>query len=505
MKQIKLFANVMLIAMLILVTACSASNSNGNQPNATNSQNGSTEQGGKQEAPYEIVLGYPILGEVPADIDAVEAAINKITLEKINATVKLSRYPIGQWFQQKNLIMASSEKMDLILTDFETYSGSVAKNQYLELDELISQYGKGIAEALGDNLNVAKIKGNVYATPVKGFTNTGTAILMRKDLLDKYGIDAVTIQSTDDLNAVFATIKQGEPDITVLAPSNGPMPLTAVIDGINVDTLTDGLGVLPNDSDEMKIVNLYELPEYTEALTQLRSWYQAGYLPKDAANTKVDAKDLIRNGTAFAFYEGNTVFLEDQLSAQVGTELVKVVMQKPVLNTQNVLGLMWAIPRNNTQNAEKAMEFLNLMYANEEILNLINFGLEGTHYTKQEDGVIELIANSGYTMNQSFMFGNQLLTYVLQGEDPALRDEDVKFGETVERSKAIGFLPGTDAVTTEVVAVNNVLDQYKKALESGSVDPVKIHPEFVKKLKEAGIDKIIAEKQRQLDEWLAAQ
>src|SRR5690606_36851164 len=189
----------------------------------------------------------------------------------------------------------------------------------------------------------------------------------------------------------------------------------------------------------------------------------------------------------FSFYEGNTVFLEDQLSAQVGKELVKVIMQEPVLNTQNVLGLMWGIPRSNTQNAEKAMEFLNLMYSDEHIINLINFGLEGTHYNKKAENVIELIPNSGYTMNQSFMFGNQLLTYVLEGEDPALREEDLEFGSTVKRSKAIGFLPSTDAVTTEVVAVNNVLDQFKKALESGSVDATKIHPEFVSKFKEAGI------------------
>src|SRR5690606_38747579 len=251
MKKVKVMISMLTIAMLVFVAACSSSGSNGN----SNAGSGNKEQGDKQntnqEEPYEIVLGYPILGEVPADIDKVEAAINEITLEKINATVRLSRYTIGQWFQQKNLILASNEKMDLLLTDFEAYSGVVSKNQFLELDELIAQHGAGISEALGDNLNVARINGSIYATPVKGFTNTGTAILMRKDLLDKYNINVADIKSTDDLDTVFATIKQNEPDITVLAPSNGPMPLTSVIDWVNVDTLTDGLGVMVNDADEM--------------------------------------------------------------------------------------------------------------------------------------------------------------------------------------------------------------------------------------------------------------
>jgi len=39
---------------------------------------------------------------------------------------------------------------------------------------------------------------------------------------------------------------------------------------------------------------------------------------------------------------------------------------------------------------------------------------------------------------------------------------------------------------------------------TGSVDPESKLPEFIEKLKVAGIDKIIEEKQNQLDEWVAA-
>ncbi len=498
MKKKNVFVSALLAVAMIGTAACSSA-----EPSPNNGEAGATATA--NEKPYEIVLGYPVLGEVPADIDAVEAEINNITLEKMNATVKLSRITIGQWFQQKNLILAGNEKMDLILTDFESYSPAVAKNQFMELDELIQAKGQGIRDALGSNLDVAQIKGKVYATPVKSFTDTGTALLMRKDLLDKYGVDASQIKGTNDLDAVFATIKQNEPDLTVLAPPNGPMPLTSVIDWINVDTLTDGLGVLPNGSSDMKVVNVYEMPEYVDALAKLRSWYEAGYLPKDAANAKVAPQDLMRNGDVFAIYEGNTVFLEDQVATTTGQDLVKVVLQKPVLNTQNVLGLLWAIPRNNTGNAEKAMEFLNLTYTDKDLINLINYGLEGKHYTKTGDNVIKPIAGSGYTMQQSFMFGNRTLTYVLDGEDPGLREEDKAFGESVERSRAIGFLPTTEAVSAEIVAVKNVLDQYKKALETGSVDPAKVHPEFIAKLKAAGIDTILAEKQKQLDAWVATQ
>ena len=489
---------------MAIATACGSNTGTTDNGSAKGAEEAPTASAPTSE-PVEIVLGYPVLGEVPADIDAVEAEINKITLEKINAKVKLSRISIGQWFQQKNLILAGNEQMDLFVTSFEEYAGFVAKNQFLELDELLETHGQGVQEALGDSkLEAARINGSIYATPVNSFTDTGTALMMRKDLLEKHGFDISQIKGTNDLDAVFQAMKEKE-NIFGVAPPNGPMPMTSVIDWLSYDTLADSLGVLPHNSADMKVVNLFEMPEYVEALKKMRSWYQAGYLPKDAANAKSAPQDLLKSGEVFSIYEGNTVFLEDQISTTSGREVVKVVLQKPVLTTQNVLGLIWAMPRNNVKHPEKAMELLNLMYTDKDIINLINFGIEGKHYTKVSDNVISLIPDSGYRMNQSFMFGNRLLTYVLEGEDPALREADLEFGKTVERSRALGFLPTTEAVTNEIVAVKNVLDQYRKALETGSVDPEKVHPEFVAKLKAAGIDTIIAEKQKQLDAWLAQQ
>ena len=41
-------------------------------------------------------------------------------------------------------------------------------------------------------------------------------------------------------------------------------------------------------------------------------------------------------------------------------------------------------------------------------------------------------------------------------------------------------------------------------IDFGTIDPAKKLPEFIEKLKAAGIEKVIAEKQKQLDAWAAA-
>ena len=51
--------------------------------------------------------------------------------------------------------------------------------------------------------------------------------------------------------------------------------------------------------------------------------------------------------------------------------------------------------------------------------------------------------------------------------------------------------------------IEKVKGQYLKLLEAGCVDLDTVYPEFVQKLYDAGLQRVIDEKQRQLDLWLA--
>jgi putative aldouronate transport system substrate-binding protein len=57
-------------------------------------------------------------------------------------------------------------------------------------------------------------------------------------------------------------------------------------------------------------------------------------------------------------------------------------------------------------------------------------------------------------------------------------------------------------VETEQSTVKNVIAKYLTQLEYGTVDVDTVLPEFLKDLENAGMNKIIEENQRQLNEWL---
>jgi putative aldouronate transport system substrate-binding protein len=68
------------------------------------------------------------------------------------------------------------------------------------------------------------------------------------------------------------------------------------------------------------------------------------------------------------------------------------------------------------------MRFLDLLYADAELVNLLDWGIEGAttsgsperHHPADgaEDGRV------GYQPNHGWLFGNQFLSYIFLGDDP---------------------------------------------------------------------------------------
>ena len=100
---------------------------------------------------------------------------------------------------------------------------------------------------------------------------------------------------------------------------------------------------------------------------------------------------------------------------------------------------------------------------------------------------------------------NELIVNVWQEDPPDVWQQVEAFNREAHPSPARGFVWDNRDVLGEVSACNGVLDAYRNALECGSLDPAVVLPRMNQELEAAGIDRIIAEKQEQLDRWLAAQ
>ncbi|MCS7464195.1 ABC transporter substrate-binding protein [Paenibacillus doosanensis] len=489
------------LALSVMAAGCSGgggSASDGAKQGASGAA--ASDNGGK---PYEVTLVY--MGNESADTKKVSEAMSEITKKKINATVKLQPISAGAWAQQTNLALTSQEKIDVFMaSSIYNFSAQVSAGHFLPLDDLLAKYGKDITKLMDPAyLNAGKVSGKQYAIPTNKDLATQGGIVMRKDMIDKYKIDLGAIKTIQDLDAVFATIKKNEPQLIPIVTSTASTPVDNLLKD---DVLVDKLGVLPNYDNGFKVENLYESAEYADLLKTMRKWYEAGYFSRDAATSTEQPYDVVKANKAFSFFNVMKVGSAESQSLRTGMPMVTVPLTDAVSTTSHVTNFMHAIPRGS-QNPEKAMMLINLLYSDKELVNLLNWGIEGTHYVKKSDNVIDYppgvdVKSVSYnTGNISFMFGNQFLNYTWPNQMPDIWQKTDEFNKKAKKSVALGFTFDATPVKTEVGAVNNVLQQFKAGLETGTLDPEKTLPTFISRLKAAGMEKIISEKQAQLDRW----
>ncbi|UQZ35494.1 ABC transporter substrate-binding protein [Paenibacillus sp. PK3_47] len=495
----------LLMILMLAVTACSG-NSGGNSASGGNTESGSANSSGSQEEPYEVVYAYPAFSNVPADIQEVQEAINKISVDKINVKVKLLPISNSAFTNQINLMLSSGEKLDMFAM-LSSYSNQVAKGALYPIGDIMEENAQGTIDALGiDYYNATKVGGVSYGVPSLRDLAQDFGIVVRKDVVDKYNINLDEVKTFDDFELIFKAVKENEPGMAGATNlTNGSILSTYGIQ----DPLGNNLGVLLNHGlDDLKVVNLFASEEYKQIVTKIREWYLAGYLVKDAATSPELNNVMVKSGKAASWLSAMKPGFETQESRNVGVEMTAARTQTPVAMTDTVTNVAIGVAATSEQ-PEKALQFLNLMYTDKDIVNLIDWGIEGKHYVKVEgsDSVIKYPDgvtgdNVGYK-SDGWMHGNQFLSYVFEGDDPDVYVKMNEFNQSASKSKALGFTFNGDSVKAEIAACNAVLDQYRRAIESGVLELDKALPEFLKKLDDAGINTIITEKQKQLDEWAA--
>lgn len=81
-----------------------------------------------------------------------------------------------------------------------------------------------------------------------------------------------------------------------------------------------------------------------------------------------------------------------------------------VVTTASLQTAMWSIPYQ-AQDPERSMMLLNLMYTDADFFNTLNWGIEGIHFVKTDDGHITFpdgvdANSSGWYLNLGWVFGN---------------------------------------------------------------------------------------------------
>lgn len=477
-----------------------------------------------------VTLKWYLEGSNVTDDSEVMAKVNEYLNEKLNVTLEPIWGTWGDFDNGATLAINGGDDVDIYFTcswTLNEYNAYSKKGAYLRLDDpennLIEKYASELWSQLPAVLTQgAMINGSdgygVYAVPGYKDIATQNCWDINVDLLEKYGYTIDDIKNTDyyGFGDILKTVKEGEGADFYPLLIEGAVLERMVTNSIIV-TGDSGAGnvlsyyINPTDTAAAgpygnKILSKFETPEYQKFVEKTREYYLAGYIDPvmgmaDQANDARTATQL--EGRYLIGTQSYALGYEVQASAERGINVQFVPCTPPYVDTTSSQGAMMAIS-TASKNPERAMMFLNLLNTDPYLMTLLNYGVEGVHYTLTADGLVHFEAKRNDYQPWRNGMGNITLLPPQEGEGADFWNVFKDYYGNAKEIPILGWAFDPSNVSTEMGAIANVTGEYMLALDTGSVDPAEKLPEFIQKLKDNGIDKIVAEAQAQLDAFLAA-
>ncbi len=460
------------------------------------------------------VLTYYYPDDLTAHTEVVWDVLNDYLREKINVEIDYKPVSWGDYGTKTNTIKSSGEAFD-IMFESGTYLHTVNQGFAMPITQYLDTAGADMKATLPSYVwDAATINGEVYGVPTYKDNAVVYSVIYNKTLADEIGLDMPETMdiSTPTLNTLF---REAEAKLVeTFGEDHGYTVTNYNTLTMSMDDLASRLAVTNIVGDETfaiedgVVVNPYAQPEMQEYYQIMSDLVKDGIVPMDArvmdlAAVKADGTFLMEVGLGYVSFPVNG-WSENYETAIVLPETTYITTQYSTFGT-TIVGA-------NSENPEKAVEFINLLNTDNFVANTIRFGVEGEYYTVTDADRLSfadtLNADPGartYYKWYGWQFGNIFAMTLPEQEADDLFEKLVYFNDTALPSN-MGFVFNTEPVINEITACTAIRTEYEINLEQGLITDVEANmAEFNQRLKDAGVDAIVAEAQAQLDAWKATQ
>lgn len=434
--------------------------------------------------------------------DSVMKEANKIIEKELGITLDLHLIDMGNYDEKMRTMLATREKMDIcFLRTAEQFRSGVKNGSFVELtDDMMQKYCPDILSQTDDYMwKFSEIDGKRWG--IKGQTplSDHPSIVFKKELVEKYNFDYTKVKSLADIESYLETIKKNEPNI---------YPLLYQTPDITSTRFTDmNISGLVYDEQQQKYISELDAEDFINRWKLKYKYYHKGYMPKDA-NTRNEYLTECKSGN-YAVMCNTGYYTKDgsKTSSAYGFPCVEASMGiKPITTRSGSINSI----SSTTKSAENALKLLNLVCKDDYLFNTLAYGVEGIDYKIDEKrsaeiGEKSIIPNSG-SMQTWCIWHNWIGPLWKQWDSPWNRREALEemrtINETAQKSSSLGFIFDPESVKTEYAKMSSVRSEYDKILNVGCMENFDDYlSQARKKMKDAGIDTVIAEVNKQFSEW----
>jgi putative aldouronate transport system substrate-binding protein len=469
----------------------------------------------------KLQVRYVVPGDLPTDEAAVEAAINsKLQQDGLNLEFKEQNVPWDAWDQKTNLMLSTGEEFEMmeVMQDVIPLSSYAGRSATTSLDGFLDKYGQDIKKIVPDYLwNCVKYNGAVVAVPANWLPMQSAVeyITMRTDLLKKYNL--AVPKTPDDLLNACEVIGKGE---TELKPKAWAKMVTDASDFLHRSYAAWPFTVFQEVVYADQNGNVKPWIETDEFMQDAKFWrklYTEGLVDPDILTISSDIH--MKNVDEGRFLFEHSVALGEWPS--IHTNLPDATIQLVLLNPDkpkfDYIGSrnMNIVP-STCKHPEAPIQFLNWLYANQDNYDLLLNGIKDKDW---KDSSVQLVwngltsntietitdpqTNSALYYGPEWMIGQMNYKKWPSSSHPQWLEVYQPVSSDTISSVTLGFNFDTTKVASEYA---NVLAQIKAVIwpiKYGVVDYDQAFPAALQKLKDAGLEKVVAEYAEQFKAFMS--
>ncbi len=430
-----------------------------------------------------LSIMYP--GEVDKTaVKRISELLSRYTEEKIGCSVKLVNVTSGNYRTEMRQRLLEGEVYDIFFVwELEDLNYVMAGENALELGGYLEDYPVLWEQAenwpWADSFNTG-----IYGIPDNKDEEYYMGFVCRKSMLGDIKIDEERIYSMEELHDILRSVKSKYPDVVPVISHFGE-----IVESIGEDMAGDGLAVLAHNErgDYGKsFTNFYSSRMFEDWCNTMYQWNKEGLLDPYLTQNMESQSTNMKENNGFGYFSRIRDYVIPNNEYLLNEELAGIRLSKN-FQDNTINSINWCISKE-TKYPELALDFLNLMYTDSRVFELCRYGEEGVDFVRENDEytLMEGDGNIYHSTGWIWPYTNKV--------NEEEKDTSV--------SPAYGFWFDVSSVQVEMDLCKVVEGKYRNKLLAGEVDPKGAIPRMLEELEEAGIEKIIDEKQRQFEDFL---
>lgn len=442
--------------------------------------------------------------EVDHNAELVSAINEKLDADGTGLELNIMYIPSDVFQDKLNMMLSSGEEFDLlcVMEDQKPFTSFIANEGIVPITEYVNA-SENLKKVIPDYMwESATVGGEIYTIPANWCetADQNCCITVRREKLAEYGLeDPQTMDDLLHMCDVFTQNWEGENKPVVIPMFKEPFTwLFRTLDTYPFTVQKDLIFI----DQEGNVKNWMETDEFRQCAEFFRKLYEKGYVPEDVLSSGWSSWNTMLTGDFIWVDQCQLWDTEEVWKERIpGVELDTIYLNQDAKQFRpNSFRNDTAVSATSGHPAE-AVKFMDWMYASQENYDLMVYGVEGLTWNDEGEKLYSKV-DPTFEFNADWMIGNMEYERYQKGTYDKFIEIMGEEKPDAENSVVLNFTFDPAAVADEYANCQAEVAQSIYPIKLGLVSYEEGYEDALARMKAAGIDAVVEEYQRQVNEYL---